>query len=91
VQRIVGRLSGKVSLSLMARSEYVAKAKQGQSTLRRRSATDRWILSKIPDSMRVVRSKEKQEESAEEENRSQLLDPCVVSDHHWIGENLHGL
>jgi hypothetical protein len=43
VQRIVGRLSGKVSLSLMARSEYAAKAKQGQSTLWRRSASDRWI------------------------------------------------
>jgi hypothetical protein len=46
VKRIVGRLLlGKVSLSLMARSEYAVKEKQGQSMLQRRSASDRWISS----------------------------------------------
>jgi hypothetical protein len=34
-----------------------------------RSISDRWIPSKIPDSMRVVRSEERQEEGTKEENR----------------------
>jgi hypothetical protein len=56
-----------------------------------RSISDRWIPSKIPDSMRAVRSEERQEEGAEEENRSQASDLSAGSDHRWIEENLHVL
>ena len=56
-----------------------------------RSIYDHWIPSKIPDSMRAVRSEERQEEGAEEENRSQASDRSAGSDHHWIEENLHGV
>jgi hypothetical protein len=56
-----------------------------------RSISDRWIPSKIPDSMRAIRSEERQEEGAEEENRSQALDLSAGSDHRWIEENLHGV
>jgi hypothetical protein len=56
-----------------------------------RSISDRWIPSKIPDSMRAVRSEERQEEGAEEDNRSEASDMSVGSEHHWIKENLHGV
>jgi hypothetical protein len=49
-----------------------------------RRISDRWIPSKIPDSMRAVRFEERQEEGAEEENRSQVSDLSTGSDHHWI-------
>ena len=54
-----------------------------------RSISDRWIPSKIPDSMRAIRSEERQEEGAKEENRSQASDLSVGSNHRWIEENLH--
>jgi hypothetical protein len=56
-----------------------------------RSISDPWIPSKIPDSMRVIRSEERQEEGTEEENRSQVSDMSAGSDHRWIEENLHDL
>jgi hypothetical protein len=62
--------------------------KQEQSKLERRRIYDRWIPFKIPERRRVVRSECRQEESIEEEDRSQALDPSVGSDHRWIKENL---
>jgi hypothetical protein len=56
-----------------------------------RSISDRWISFKIPERMRVVRSEYRQEEHAEEEDRSQALDLSAGSDHRWIEENLHDL
>jgi hypothetical protein len=56
-----------------------------------RSIFDHWIPSKIPNSMRAVRSEERQEEGAEEENRSQASDMSIGFDHRWIEENMHGV
>ena len=49
------------------------------------------LVSKIPYRMRVVKSKYRQEERVEEEDRSQALDLSTGSDHRWIEENLHDL
>jgi hypothetical protein len=87
VQRIVGRLlSGKVNLSLMARSEYAAKAKQGQSKLGGEASV---IIGSHPEFMMTIRSQCRQEECADMEDRSRALDPSAGSDHRWIEENLH--
>jgi hypothetical protein len=63
--------------------------KQEQSKLGRRSISDRWIPFKIPERRRTVRSVSRQEERAEEEDRSRTLNKSAGSDCSWIKENLH--
>jgi hypothetical protein len=53
----------------------------------RSSNNDRWINnSEFP---MAVRSQCRQEERADMEDRSRVLDPSAGSDHHWIQESLH--
>ena len=49
------------------------------------------IAASHPEFPMVVRSEYRQEEHAEEEDRSQALDLSAGSDHRWIEENLHDL
>jgi hypothetical protein len=49
------------------------------------------IAGSHPEFPMAVRSECRQEERAEEEDRSQALDPSTGSDHRWIKQNLHVL
>jgi hypothetical protein len=57
--------------------------------LRRRSNSDRWITH--PEFPMAVRSELRQEECAEEENRSQASDLSVKTNCHWIHKKEHDL
>jgi hypothetical protein len=47
------------------------------------------IIESRYEFLMVVRYECRQEERAEEEDRSQALDPSAGSDHRWIKDNLH--
>jgi hypothetical protein len=49
------------------------------------------IAGSHPEFPMVIRSECRQEEGTEEENRSQVSDLSVGSDHRWIEENLHDI
>jgi hypothetical protein len=49
------------------------------------------IVGPHPEFPMTVRSQCRQEERIDMEDRSQVLDPSVGFDHHWIEENLHVL
>jgi hypothetical protein len=63
--------------------------KDQKSKLRRRRNNDRWITH--PEFPMAVRSKLRQEEHVEEENRSQASDLSTKIDHRQIQKKEHDL
>jgi hypothetical protein len=63
--------------------------KDQKHKLRRRSNNDRWITH--PEFPMAVRSELRQEERAEEENRSQASDLSMKTDHRRIQKKEHDL